>query len=207
MDNLEKLKSLFKRELPGNNLHVLLSPKFRDEEIKHHSIPLFDAAVGIILFFYSENLSVLFIHRTESEGPHSGQIAFPGGSKDKTDINLTETAYREIFEEIGISENQLSFVAQLSPLYIPVSRFMVYPMVFFAPELPTLTLNKSEVNNTYIFTVKDFYKPEVLSSSTIVHQNKSFSVPCFVLEKIRIWGATAMMWNECLYMLKPLFDE
>lgn len=201
------LKALFSTaELPGWNAHHFLSPSFRDEQLKINAQHKFEASVGIILFYHNEELSVLFIQRTKDKGPHSGQMAFPGGTRENNEDKL-QTAYREIQEEIGIYPSELHYIAPLSSLYIPVSSFLVYPFVFFCNHLPTLKLNKSEVENILIYPVRVFFEKERTSSTTIFLNKKEYQVPCFIMDETIIWGATSMIWNECLSILKPFLNE
>lgn len=202
------LKTLFfNSDLPGWSAQSTMSPSFYDKKLLVNTNFEHEAAVGVILFYRNNNLSVLFIKRTEdNKSPHSKQIAFPGGTR-KSDEPLLETAYREIDEEIGISKIQLKFIGTLTSLYIPVSRFMVHPYVFFCPELPKLKLCKKEVAEVLIYSVNNFFMPEVLSTTTIQYENKSYYVPCFKLQDTIIWGATSMIWNECLAILKPILNE
>jgi 8-oxo-dGTP pyrophosphatase MutT (NUDIX family) len=201
------LKALFSSsELPGWNAHHFLSPTFRDEQLKINAQHKFEAAVGIILFYHHHELSVLFIQRTKDNGPHSGQIAFPGGTKENNET-LLQAAYREIEEEIGIHPSILHYIAPLSSLYIPVSRFMVYPFVFFCNHLPPIQPNKSEVETTFVYPVRVFFEKEHISSTTIFLNQKEYQVPCFLMDETIIWGATSMIWNECLSILKPLINE
>lgn len=203
----QTLKTLFTTaELPGWNAHHFLSPTFRDEQLKINAQYKHEAAVGIILFYQNDELSVLFIQRTKDNGPHSGQIAFPGGTKEPHEDKL-EAAYREIEEEIGIHQTKLKFIAPLSSLYIPVSGFLVFPFVFFSSNIPTLNINQSEVEDVLVYPVKHFFENERISSTTIYLNQKEYQVPCFIMDETIIWGATSMIWNECLSILKPLFNE
>jgi len=205
--NAQKLKALFTNvDLPGWNAQHIFSPTFRDEQLKNNSQHQYEAAVGIILFLQNNELSVLFIKRTPDPGPHSGQIAFPGGAKEVNETHL-DAAYREVEEEIGIKKQDLTFIASLSSLYIPVSKFLVFPFVFFCEQLPALTINKTEVEKILIFSVKDFLNSDVLSTSTIYYYQKEYLVPCFLVNDNIIWGATSMIWNECLSILKQIFNE
>ncbi len=64
------------------------------------------AAVAIILRPESATRSeaeILFIRRAEKTGdPWSGQMAFPGGHREKEDPSLQQAAMRETLEEIGL---------------------------------------------------------------------------------------------------------
>ncbi|MGQ9846381.1 MAG: NUDIX hydrolase [Bacteroidales bacterium] len=205
--NEHTLRAIFSTsELPGWNAHHFLSPTFREEQLKINPTYKHKAAVGIILFYHEQELSVLFIQRTKDNGPHSGQIAFPGGIKEPNEHEL-DTALREIEEEIGIHRSNLKYIAPLSPIYIPVSSFLVYPFVFFSNDVSSLKPNKSEVDDIFIYPIKAFFDNEKISTSTIYLNQKEYQVPCFIMDKIIIWGATSMIWNECLNILKPFLNE
>lgn len=205
--NEKTLKAIFlTTELPGLNAHHFFSPTFRKEQLKINPKHKHEAAVGIILFYYKQELSVLFIQRTKDHGPHSGQIAFPGGTRKHNEQSL-DTAFREIEEEVGIHRSYIQYIAPLSPIYIPVSSFLVYPFVFFSNDIPTLKPNKIEVEDIFIYPVKSFFDNEIISSTTIYFNRKEYQVPCFIMDKIIIWGATSMIWNECLSILKPYLNE
>ncbi|MDY6865753.1 MAG: NUDIX domain-containing protein, partial [Halobacteriota archaeon] len=62
-----------------------------------------EAAVALILKECEEDISIIFIKRSEDErDPWSGHMAFPGGRKDEEDESIIDTVMRETFEETGI---------------------------------------------------------------------------------------------------------
>ena len=110
-----------------------------------------------------------------------------------------ETAVREAFEEIGLLREEINLIGSLSNLYIPVSRYMVQPFISYGLNHPDFKINKDEVQEVIPLRIKDLSKPEIISAKQI----KTFEgiirdVPCFILNDITIWGATAMMVSEIL---------
>ena len=65
------------------------------------------AAVMALLYPSGERVQLIFIKRNEYDGPHSGQVSFPGGAWEEHDENLEYTAIRETREELGIQEASL----------------------------------------------------------------------------------------------------
>lgn len=66
---------------------------------QHHQ-----AAVCMLLRESAQGIEILFIQRAEhADDPWSGQIAFPGGRREKIDINLISTGQRETLEEINVN--------------------------------------------------------------------------------------------------------
>ena len=65
----------------------------------------YNKASVLVLFINDEikkNSLILMIKRKDNLRKHAGQIAFPGGRKEKEDLNLEETSIRETEEEINI---------------------------------------------------------------------------------------------------------
>ncbi len=198
---LNKIKEELNKGVPGEASHVKMSPIDRitlkkrlelDEKIK-------ESAVAVILHFNTTNkVECLLIQRSTYDGKHSGQIAFPGGKKDNTDINLEHTARREAFEEIGLQLSDQHYLGELTSVYIPVSNFLVQPVLYFHDSLPQLTLNEREVADIHSIKLDDLLNEESSStmsvefSNGIIHSN----IPCFKINNQEIWGATALILNE-----------
>ncbi|MCX7955353.1 MAG: CoA pyrophosphatase [Bacteroidales bacterium] len=202
----EKLISLLKFhfnncELPGIKAHIEFLPKFRKCYTK---ITYKEASVGVILL-YDKELKLLLIQRAEDNSYHSGQIAFPGGRREKYDTNLLETAFREIKEEINIKKTQLEYITTLSTVYIPKSKYKVIPVVFFCNGNPKIKLNKKEVRIVYFVSISDLFKNKKQVNIKIGNSLKT--VPAFVVNNLIIWGATAMIINELLYILSNFKNE
>ncbi len=87
------------------------------------------AAVLILLYPYKESVYTVLIQRHDYIGVHGGQISLPGGKKEPSDENIIMTAVREANEETGVDPEQIEIIGTLTPLSIPVSNMIVYPVV------------------------------------------------------------------------------
>lgn len=66
------------------------------------------AAVTIVVREGLTDLEVLLIERaSDPDDPASGQVALPGGHTSEADTNLTQTALREMEEEVGLAREDL----------------------------------------------------------------------------------------------------
>lgn len=166
-------------------------------------------AAVMALFYPAEDqvLKLIYIVRTSHDprDRHAGQIAFPGGSVDPTDVDLTATALREVEEEIGVQAEQVSVLGELTDLYIPVSNFLVTPFIGYTPKRPDYTLQESEVARLLELPFEDFLATEARQQTTIKLSNgmELKHVPCWVVQDNTIWGATSMITAEIVALAQP----
>lgn len=138
----------------------------------------------------------LLIERVKYNGHHSGQIALPGGKSDLSDIDLEATAMREFFEETG-SNATPEIIGKLTPIYIPVSKFIVHPFVAVLKSRPEFMISEREVKQLIEWPLKEFLSTLTIKQ-TIVEPMPGFRIntPYFDVNGKILWGATAMIMNE-----------
>ena len=87
-------------DLPGEKAHATLMPINRPftSEALERKPDYRKSAVALILFPEDEAIKSILIQRPDYNGTHGGQVSFPGGKMDNTDIDLEFTARREAFE-------------------------------------------------------------------------------------------------------------
>jgi len=203
----DELKYKFQQPLPGLVSHQKMSPPHRAKallKIQENRHLTRQSAVMVLLFPENEKLKTVFIKRSEYDGVHSGQIAFPGGKQEKTDTGFEATALRETFEEIGVTADKIEIIGQLSDLFIPPSNFIVKPFVGYCHEKPVYKIDSKEVQSVIEIDIDDFYSGKCIfekefSTGTA---GKTIKAPYFAINGIEIWGATAMITSELLDLLK-----
>jgi len=163
------------------------------------------SAVLILLYPDQEKqATILLIERSIYPGYHSGQIALPGGKAEPDETDLKETALREFFEETGCAETP-EIIGALSPMYIPVSRFMVQPYIGFLNSKPDFNINHAEVNELLELSIPALLHPETVKETTVEPRPEiSFSTPYFNVQGKILWGATAMMLNELKWIIRNM---
>ena len=169
-------------------------------EAKQYSPKIRQAAVGVHCYPNgNSDLNLLLIQRSEYEGKHSGQIAFPGGKREPSDPDLAFTARRECLEELGIPMDQGQLIRSLTPVFIPVSHFEMHPFLFFHHAAPVLLLDAREVVTCMELSLFDLaHRVSVVHRELPLEQNSLFqrSVPGFQHGDYWIWGATALVLNQ-----------
>jgi 8-oxo-dGTP pyrophosphatase MutT (NUDIX family) len=111
------------------------------------------AAVLIPLLRNDAHWELLFIRRTEVEGgPHSGQVAFPGGRTDAGDASIQETALRETQEEVGLEPNRVQILGALEE-NVTISNYRLTPVVGVIPWPFEIRPDPSEVERVFTIPV------------------------------------------------------
>ncbi len=155
--------------------------------------------------FYEKNGETYFLLtlRAKYNGTHSNQISFPGGKKDKNDLNLKATALRETFEEVGIPSEDIKIIKEMTATYIPPSNFLVTPFIGYTQKTPVFKANH-EVAKIIEISLKQLLEINSISKVKISNSYaNNITVPCFNLNGFNVWGATAMMLSE----IKMLFAK
>lgn len=202
---IQYLETRLKEPLPSRQALEMMFPNIR---------PMPDAvpdnahlsAVMIGLFQKEQYWHFLAIRRTEDGRAHSGQIAFPGGRLEPTDQDLWDTALRETEEEIGLGQEFVRPIGNLSPIYIPVSNFRVFPFVTHIHRDANLKASDREVQEILEVKLADILQPSAkiqteVTSPALPNQKKKVNAYRLNEETI-IWGATAIMIAELELLLK-----
>jgi len=186
-------------DLPGETAHSEMLPYREVTSTMLKSVADYrESAVSILLYHEDEILKSVLIQRPTYNGTHSGQMAFPGGKKDPEDADLIATALREMHEEIGFIDENIMHLGQLSQVYIPVSRFLVYPHLFYSRDVYPFTPDPIEVQDIITFPLHDITLSENKTTTKIKLDNNVVmkDIPCFMISGKVVWGATALMMEE-----------
>lgn len=155
-------------------------------------LPLKPSAVLIPLIQKEGKINIILTKRSEKLRNHSGQVSFPGGRCDATDINMADTALREAEEEIGLSRSHVEIIGAMDD-YETVTGFSVTPVVGFIETLPELVPDPTEVESVFDVDL-DFILDEANHQvQSRVWQNKERHFYVFPHAEYYIWGATAAM--------------
>ena len=164
------------------------------------------SAVLCLLFPMHDELHVLLMKRREDTSAHSGQVSFPGGSYEATDADMRATALREAQEEVGIASADVDILGALTPLYIPVSNFNVYPFVGYTKQRPVYSLSHSEVSYTIEVPLGELLHTKRKTVTEVVspaQPDVKRKVNAYQLKDgTIIWGATAMIISELEVILE-----
>jgi 8-oxo-dGTP pyrophosphatase MutT (NUDIX family) len=154
--------------------------------------PLTPAAVLVPLVMRSAGLQVLLTRRTDHLNDHAGQVSFPGGRREDSDVGSVQTALRETREEIGLTENFIEVVGLLDD-YETGTGFRITPVVSFVSEGFTLDLDSFEVAEAFEVPLDYLFDPANHQRRSREFNGRRRHYYLFEYGDRVVWGATAGM--------------
>lgn len=178
--------------------------KFTEESIAKRN-PKESAVMALFYPDKEEQTRFLLILRPSYNGTHSAQISFPGGKRDANDPSLISTALRETEEEVGISQERITILRELTKTYIPPSNFWVTPFMGYLSKHPEFITN-DEVEQLIEVKAVDLIDDQFLITKNLTTSYmQNIDVPCFFFNNHIVWGATAMILSEVKDLLKSRY--
>ena len=200
---ISRLQKQLEEQLPGVEAQMEMSVRnrYRLTESAKGATP---AAVLISLFVKDDRWHTALIKRKEKAGDrHSGQISLPGGRLEQGESTL-EAAVRESYEEIATPFEVPDILGELTPLHIPVSNYLVHPWIAYLQEPGSFRPQLSEVDDILVVPLDTFSRDankkfiDLNISSGLILRD----VPYFDIEGKVVWGATAMIMNEFMTVIR-----
>lgn len=180
-----------------------IKSKLADYNPEKKHLPEGFKPASVLVPFYEtpEGLSIILMKRPENQGPHGGQISFPGGSRDEQDTDDLSVALRETEEEIGVDRDQIEVWGGLKAEYTSISRFWISPFVGSVPYPWQFQPNESEVERLLVVPFSHLIDSATFSVGT--YRWKGFEVPSYLFnyKEDVIWGLTARILNNLILLL------
>ena len=190
-------------KLPGSVSHLKMLPPGRILQKPSGHQGYYESAVLVLLFPDGEDIRVCLIRRPATMKNHAGQIAFPGGKREKDDRDLVHTALREAGEEIGIDADDVRVIGLMSSVYVQVSDFLITPVLAWMDGKPEIRMDPSEVDEVIFISFCALTDETNLHLREMETRTGPISAPGFAVGECFIWGATAMILAE----LVDIFGE
>jgi 8-oxo-dGTP pyrophosphatase MutT (NUDIX family) len=200
INSVARLREALSRPLPGLEAQVRMAPVPR-----HGWDPLkfpegaHDGAALLLVYPHDETLHVALTVRGSGLRNHTGQVSLPGGRVDPGET-IEMAAVREAQEEIGVEPASVELLGRLTPLHIPVSGFLLHPVVGFTSMRPAFQRAEWEVARIIEAPVALLSDPATvkreLRTRVVNGESIDVDVPYFAIDGEKVWGATAMVLAE-----------
>jgi 8-oxo-dGTP pyrophosphatase MutT (NUDIX family) len=204
---ITQLKITINNDLPGEESHQKMRVIY-DQSIelpfsKINSIP---AAVLILLYLADNEIYFFLTKRTDELKHHKGQISLPGGTQEGNE-KLIDTALRETQEEIGINKTSISIIGTITPLFVPVTGFMIYPFIGYSLNKLNPKPDPAEVATIFSVNISDLLNKENRTTEQRNIRGYDVQVPYFKLNDYQVWGATSMILSEFRDLIKFINEK
>jgi len=153
-------------------------------------IKLRDAAVLVPVVDRPGGATVILTKRNEALRNHSGQVAFPGGRIDPTDVSAEDAALREADEEIGLQPNEVEIIARM-PDYVSGSGYRIAPVIGIVRPGFVLTINHDEVETVFEVPLGFLMDPANHGRNSREWNGLEWAFFDMPYGGQRIWGVTA----------------
>lgn len=180
------------------------TPELNDEQrLRQFAGTPRPAAVLMPIVLRADGPTLLFTQRTADLKDHAGQISFPGGRTELSDVSPVDTALRETEEEIGLARSHVEVIGSL-PEYFTGTGYRVTPVAGLIRPPFEVVPDPREVAE--IFEV-----PLAFLMDGLNHQRRTVELPGDVgrrtfytmpYQRFFIWGATAGMLRNLFHFLR-----
>ena len=90
----------------------------------------------------------------------------------------------------------------MTPLPVPVSKYIIYPFIGITKDEPKWNLNDREVDELIVLRFDKLLRADNGYYEDWTIKENNLRVPIFKIENMEIWGATAAILSELIDLSK-----
>lgn len=153
-------------------------------------LPPVPAAVLIALVRRGAGVGVLYTERSSELRAHSGQISFPGGRIDATDVDAADAALREATEEVAMDRRDARILGYL-PCYFTGTNYLITPVVALVEPTRPFIPSPGEVRSVFEVPLEQLMRDESYGTFRIKRGEREHTTWQIQHGELTIWGITA----------------
>lgn len=151
----------------------------------------------------NHGLDVVLTRRVDSLRHHAGQVSFPGGRVDSSDVDLEATALREAHEEIGLPGDAVTPLGRLNEMPT-ITGFRVTPVVGVVHREVPFVANPDEVATVFRVPLDWLFDERNVTVTQREYGGHLIDVYRYDWRDEVIFGATAAMIIDFKRILEAL---
>ena len=157
------------------------------------------------MLLFGKEPHILAVLKSDNKGyPWRNQVALPGGHVDKNDSRRLDTAFRELKEELNITNDQVEFIGSAGHFQTIGDRD-IKVFVGLWNEKGTLISDSSEIAQVLEIPFKDLVKTHI--EKKFHNHLPGVDELKYCHKDIIIWGVTARIIHFFIELVYPLIDE
>ncbi len=119
------------------------------------------SACVFLLFSEREELHITVILKADNEGyPWANQIALPGGHIDPEDESAVAAAYRELKEELNISESHVDFIGSMGH-FLTINNTEIEVFTGLWDEKEKIRFDEREIAKVFTLPLRNFVETHI----------------------------------------------
>ena len=137
--------------------------------------------------------TLLFVRKSARLKRHAGQVGFPGGRVEATDLTPEQAALREAHEEVGLPPDTVQLVGALDDERTYVTDFHIRPVVGYIAAPPAqFMVDLGELEATLEISLQELIDERPASWVEFTFMGQVWRAPRYEFSGGRVvWGATA----------------
>ncbi|KAM5262607.1 peroxisomal coenzyme A diphosphatase NUDT7 [Ctenodactylus gundi] len=168
------------REAHRNNIIEDAKARLKKVDVgtAYSHLPYHKYSVLLPILAKEGKLYLLFTVRSEKLRRSPGEVCFPGGKTEPSDMDETATALREAQEEVGLPPHQVEVICRLVPLLFN-KEDLIFPVVGIIDHDFQARPNPDEVQDVFLVPLGYFLHPRVYRSYQVAVSGRSVTLHCF----------------------------